>query len=181
MSSIKERVSELANDNCVQKGFLVFIGLLVVVYLFKWMTGRSEQFESGKQVVLESKQEEIPIAPPFVDNDVRTLMSGSGFIPQHDVIPPWGMDVDVNKYGIVDGLDDGAGGSMGLNYNLCSKSCCSEQWPTPFKLPYDKFVCSNKDNLIPNNYMCNNQWQDSGCVCMSKEQGNFISSRGNNA
>jgi hypothetical protein len=78
-------------------------------------------------------------------------------------------------------LDDGAGGSAGLQFNMCSKSCCSEQYPLPFKMPVDSAVCASKSEFVPNNYMCNNAWQDTGCVCMTKDQANFIGSRGGNA
>jgi hypothetical protein len=46
-------------------------------------------------------------------------------------------------------LDDGAGGEMSVQHNLCSKSCCSEQWPTPFKQKYDPYVCGNKSKFVP--------------------------------
>lgn len=175
---------ESLQDRSVQK-YLALVVLLIVAY-YLIAANKKENFNSEESptiVPLEVRQseQEIPIGSPYVNNDVRSRMSGSGFIPQKDVIPAWGMNVDTNKYGIVDGLDDGEGGSLGLNYNLCSKSCCSEQWPTPFKLPYDKFICGNKDKFMPSPYMCNNAWQDSGCVCLTKKQSNFLTERGTNA
>lgn len=136
----------------------------------------------GSPVVMEKRMsdEEIPIKPAYVDADVRSLMSGSGFIPPHDVIPAWGMNVD-SKVGIVDGLDDGAGGSLGLHYSLTSPACCADQWPVPFKLPYDKFVCENKYKFALNPHVGNNSWQNSGCVCMPKKTHEFLVNRGGNA
>jgi hypothetical protein len=48
-------------------------------------------------------------------------------------------------------------------------------------MPIDSTVCGSKDEFIPTNYSCNNAWQDSGCVCMTKKQSNFLGNRGNNA
>lgn len=78
-------------------------------------------------------------------------------------------------------LDDGNGGKSGLHTNLCSKACCSSQYPLPFNLKFEQSVCENKNNFVPNNIMCNNAWQDSGCLCLTKEQANNLYSRGGNA
>lgn len=77
-------------------------------------------------------------------------------------------------------LDDGAGGEMSIQNNLCSKSCCSEQWPTPFKMKYDPYVCQNKSEFVPSNTFCSNSFQDAGCLCLSKKQNQFIYNRGGN-
>lgn len=127
----------------------------------------------------ELKQEEIPIKPTFFDAGSGTVMSGSEFIPSQ-FLSPWYKAYTGNvKNQYL--LDDGADGAAGLQFNQCSKSCCSEQYPLPFKMPVDSSVCGSKDEFVPNNYTCNNAWQDSGCVCMTKKQANFIGSRGGNA
>lgn len=64
-------------------------------------------------------------------------------------------------------LDDGLGG---LPDNLCSRSCCADQWPTSFQDKNDPFVCANRDKFITSNIMCNNTFQDSGCMCLTKDQ-----------
>jgi len=94
------------------------------------------------------------------------------------VLPPWGQNP--NDYGHVDILDDGMNGNAGLNFNLCSKSCCSPQYPTPFPMPADPLVCSSEQEFVPTSYTCNNAWQDSGCLCMTKQQALFLNNRGNN-
>lgn len=166
---------------------IVAVALAYYFFVYSKKEGFSAEekalLEADSKLVLEKRMsdEEIQIKPTYVDNDVRSLMSGSGFIPQHDVIGPFNSFVDVNKYGIVDGLDDGEGGSLGLQYNLVSPACCSPQYPTSFKMPYDKFICNNKDQFAQNNYFGNNSWQNSGCMCLNKKQADFISSRGNNA
>ena len=116
-------------------------------------------------------KQELAVPVAYSDLDTRSIMAGSGFIPA-EYIPP---------YGEVDELDDGAGGNMGLHYNMCSPSCCSAQYPTPHKLPYDQKLCGSKD-LVPSSYMCNNAWNNSGCLCLrGQDQGKFLYSRGGNA
>lgn len=77
-------------------------------------------------------------------------------------------------------LDDGNNGNMVLTSSLCSKSCCSPQYPTPFSLPVDPMVCNSDKKFIPTNYTCNNGWQDTGCLCMTIDQAKFLGARGGN-
>jgi hypothetical protein len=97
----------------------------------------------------------------------------------NEFFPAWGDDS--YKYGDFDVLNDGANGNMGMGFNLCSKSCCSTQYPPPFGLPVDPLVCGSKKEFLPSIYTCNNGWQDSGCLCVTKEQTEFLNSRGKNA
>lgn len=78
-------------------------------------------------------------------------------------------------------LDDGQSGEGALTSNLCSKSCCAPQWPLPFKMQDDAFVCANKDNLVSSNYACNSTFQNAGCMCLTKNQAMNITTRGGNA
>jgi hypothetical protein len=127
----------------------------------------------------ELKQPDLQIKPTFFDAGSGVIMSGQEFIPTQ-FLSPWYKAYTGNvKNQYL--LDDGAGGSAGLQFNMCSKSCCSEQYPLPFKMPVDSAICNSKDKFVPNNYTCNNAWQDSGCVCMTEEQADFIGSRGGNA
>jgi hypothetical protein len=191
---------DFLNDKSVQK-FLLIVVVLVLLFWYK-NTHVNEGFaQSLSKLETSEPQNEIVIRPPIhnaagtvmsgsdfqgypSENDVRNLMvrdidTSSGDIPVNRVIPAWSAEID-GKIGIPHDLDDGEGGSLGLHYNLCSKSCCSDQYPTPFKMPHD-LACDNKDKYVPNNYSCNNSWQDSGCVCMTERQANFISNRGSNA
>lgn len=83
-------------------------------------------------------------------------------------------------------LDDGSSGEMSIQHNLCSKSCCSAQWPTPFKQKYDPYVCGARNadgtpvKFVPSNIMCNNSFEDSGCLCLTQEQSKFLYNRGGN-
>jgi hypothetical protein len=103
-------------------------------------------------------------------------MAGSGFVPQKDIIPPWGPN-----YNLVDGLDDGAGGDAGLLYNLTSPACCSAQYPTPHKMKVDPLVCGNKNEYVASPFTGNNSWQNAGCSCVSKDQLQFLTDRGGNS
>lgn len=90
-------------------------------------------------------------------------------LPLREVVPP-------NSYL----LDDGDNGKKGFHTNMCSKLCCSAQYPLPFKIDLDKRLCGVKD-LVPSNIMCNNAWQSSGCACVTKDQAEFMQNRGGNA
>lgn len=59
-----------------------------------------------------------------------------------------------------------------LLYNKCSLSCCSPQWPTPFQNSSNPFVCDKDGNnkYYASNYMCTNNTDSSGCLCISAKQ-----------
>lgn len=80
-----------------------------------------------------------------------------------------------NYYFIDNGLGD-----MSLSNNMCSKACCSKQWPVPFSLKPDPAVCQNLNEFVPTNIFCNNALQDAGCMCVTKKQANFLNNRGGN-
>lgn len=115
-----------------------------------------------------------------VDVQTGSIMSGPGFeaseISNPEGAPVSSEQIPANYYY----LSDGAGGEMSIQHNLCSKSCCSEQWPTPFKQKYDPYVCANKDKFVPSQIMCNNSFQDTGCACLTKKQAEFMYNRGGN-
>jgi hypothetical protein len=164
---------------------VVLLLLAVLVLILNFCSPNKEHLENTEveeSNAPESLTTEVPEKVKTNDNlpTTRNLMSGSGFIPPETVIPPWG-DTLTAGYGIADDLDDGGGGSFGLHNNLCSKSCCSEQYPLSFNMPTDELVCANKEKYVPTNYKCNNAWQDSGCVCLTEKQGQFLSDRGGNA
>lgn len=93
-----------------------------------------------------------------------------------NVIPPWSTDV-------VDPSNrkDGSLEIESIGYSMCSPSCCTPQYPVPFPNPTDPLVCQSKEELVPTALTCNNGFQRTGCYCMSKQQNDFLSSRGNNA
>lgn len=90
-------------------------------------------------------------------------------------------DINQNDIESMYMLDDGADGTLGLQNNMCSKSCCSPQYPTPFPMPFDPLVCASEQEFVPSNFSCNNADQNAGCMCITKEQSKFLGSRGGNA
>lgn len=100
------------------------------------------------------------------DNKIdTTLLDGVIEFGTDEIMPAWGTAQDDN---------------ISLGLNLCSKSCCSPQYPPPFAMPKDPLVCQSGDKYVPSSYSCNNGWQDSGCLCLKEEQAMFLSKRGNN-
>ena len=151
----------------IKYGILAFLVLVLVYYLIT--VPSEENFESSE------KQTEVMI-PALYDRETGKIVSGSEFLGVPDeVATAWGA-----SYGINENLDDGNDGIYGLNYSMCSKSCCSPQYPPPFEVDKDVVVDKMKGDFVPSPYSCNNAWQDSGCVCMTKNQKGFLSSRGGN-
>jgi len=53
---------------------------------------------------------------------------------------------------------------MGYNMEkiICSKECCSTQWPTSVNIKDPKI---NMKDYLPTNLSCNDGIHDTGCVC----------------
>lgn len=83
----------------------------------------------------------------------------------------------IKNYGIFD--EPIYNGYYGLNHNLCSKSCCSMQYPTPFLITTER--PKNIEKYVSSNYTCRNSYQDTGCLCMTKNQKRILETRGNNS
>lgn len=152
----------------IKYGILALVVLVIVYYL---ITVPKESFESfANDGVNEVK------VPALYNRETGQMVYGSEFLGVPDeVATAWGASFGTNE-----NLDDGNNGIYGLNYSMCSKSCCSPQYPPPFALDKDVVVDKMKGEFIPSPYNCNNAWQDSGCVCMTKNQQDFLSSRGGN-
>ena len=160
----------MMNENTVYIILLIiFIVLIFIAMCHNYI--KNEQFVNSS---LEMKQNvpDAPIVPPMVDTKMQTVMSGSGYLDAV-IYPPWSANME-------DAIDIGDD-SLRMEWNMCSKSCCSPQRPVPGQKPMDPFVAAIKKDLVPTQYMCSNAFQDSGCLCMTKKQGNFINHRGNNA
>lgn len=177
-------------DNAVSIVIIIII-VCVVSMLMKRVMGRegyapgvsvSPAPTSGAPVGKSTGTASTPTPSSSASMDVATgsIMDGPGFEASDstpvDGAPTQADAIPANYYY----LDDGAGGEMSIQHNLCSKSCCSEQWPTPFKQKYDPYVCANKDKFVPSQTMCNNSFQDTGCLCLTKKQQSFLYNRGGN-
>lgn len=67
-----------------------------------------------------------------------------------------------------------------LDLNVCSKSCCSGQWPTSIMMPLDPRV---KPGFVNTNLNCtgfNSGQHGVGCLCVSQDQFDYVANRGNN-
>lgn len=65
---------------------------------------------------------------------------------------------------------------LSLRNNPCSLSCCPYQY-LPFELDRTEL---NYADYVPTNIYCSTQYGSSGCMCMTKEQVEELSSRGGN-
>lgn len=182
------------SDFIVKLCLVVIIIILILVYVWpylskklnSWFCKSTEKFVNQNNFVDESvppqwKQEPVGgIRPPVYDAYTDKIEGGSLFIPQPMFYNTEGTLVQEGNVSTGNLRDLKGLGDEGLNFNLCSPSCCSDQWPVPFKMPVDKMTCQSKDKFVPTSYTCNNGWQDSGCLCMKKEQAEFINLRGLN-
>ncbi len=133
------------------------------------MFKNNEYFNDNEETILEEEQ--------LIDD---TYESEEQLVDEEDELDiPWMKNK--KNYGKIDMLDDGLNGDAGVNFNLCSKACCTQQYPPPFLTSLDNFVCNSDKKFVPTSYSCNNGYQDSGCLCMTEEQSKFIGSRGNNS
>ena len=115
---------------------------------------------------------------PFIDQRANVSSEGIGQVKGRiDGMFQHNLSTFPSNYYL---LDDGAQGEMSLQNNLCSKSCCGPQWPVPFKQSKDPYVCANKQKFVGSNMFCNNNFQDSGCLCLEKDQALFLYNRGGN-
>ena len=164
--------------------FILLLLICAVIWIFlpKFFTSNnSEMFTLQEQ---ETKEGTEPIPEdknlPYVNPKTGSLIDGPGFERGGDIegVTQEVMAKIPSNYYF---LDDGADGEMSIQHNLCSKSCCSAQWPTPFKQKYDPYVCGNeKSKFSPSNIFCSNSFQDSGCLCLTKKQAQFFYNRGGN-
>jgi len=178
----------LQNKQCFTTVVIVIAAIIAFYYIVypNINLGSSEGFNGEEQlaeIIPEPEQQDSN--NPHIDPNTGTIMDGPGF--EKGNMENAGSDVEGAPENIPSQipsnfyfLDDGADGEMSIQHNMCSKSCCSEQWPTPFKQKYDPYVCGNKDKFVGSNIFCNNSFQDSGCLCLSKKQSKFIYNRGGN-
>lgn len=165
---------------------VLFVCLLIalVLYLFCPSVYNTENFTEEEYIKLTAEEENKKKKnnnPKKYQSMLNELIEDSPFVGlPNELNAPW--EGGIKGYGKID--DDwmeNLNGDESLSFNMCSKSCCSPQYPTPFALPEDPLVCNSKDEFVPSSYTCNNGWQDSGCVCMTKKQSKFLGSRGGNA
>lgn len=76
-----------------------------------------------------------------------------------------------------------------IDTNKCSRSCCvNSGWPYPDQIKDKEISDKDMEKYIPSNYSCNfgsnnnsgSGSSGSGCVCFTKEDSNYLGSRGGN-
>jgi hypothetical protein len=111
------------------------------------------------------------------DNTTGTIMSGSQFMENTGIVAPlwippaWDPDAyGPSAKGDLDPAD--YENDPRMLYNKCSLSCCSAQYPLPFKADADPFVCdkNGKSKYLASDYTCTNNTGGTGCLCMSEKQ-----------
>lgn len=174
--------SNLFNKRNVTIGAVILLVVVAVVCLLWWMMPPKQQVgpvlmeespEMSPEAFEEMAQEEgageelvADRNKPYINPETGALLDGPGF--EKGDIDGVSQEVRENIPSNYYFLDDGAGGEVSIQHNLCSKSCCSEQWPTPFKQKYDPYVCQNGKRFSKSNYFCNNSFQDSGLKARSE-------------
>jgi hypothetical protein len=160
--------------------FLFVIGL-VYFYILK----PREAFEDSTianvnyAAAYNQSPDNMPERPTHYDKSTGEMVLDPNFV-QQPLDYAWGKPY-VDNSGETANADSINYSSVDLRNAPCSKSCCGPQYPTPFKLHNDENVCKNKDKLNSSNLMCNNEWQDVGCMCLTNKQTEFLASRGGNA
>lgn len=67
-----------------------------------------------------------------------------------------------------------------LDQNMCSIHCCKHvQWPVPFNTNDPNANPDLFKNYIGTNLSCNNGPTGGGCLCVTKENYEYLSNRGN--
>lgn len=113
-------------------------------------------------------------------NEYLTVCDGSTCSDAQEVVTQNesnSADTYINKGKVItDKIADQRVESASLLNARCSADCCDKQWPPPFALKNDTDVDTN--NIVPSGYMCNNSWNNTGCLCMTKNMNNILKNRG---
>jgi hypothetical protein len=152
---------------------IIIVGIvLVLAYLFM---NRSEGLENVKQTrggeTYNPRSFQPAIAEQADDERYIPLPTEAEY--------PWSKNT--GNYGEADILDDGANGNLSFGYNLFSKACCSSQYPPPHSITPSDYVLISGKEYYPTSYKGSSNWEDSGCMCLDKEQMIHLSTRGGNS
>ncbi len=150
---------------CASVLMCLLIVAVLIIYLFPIV---GENFDSH-------------ITTSTYDPETQSIQSGHLFIPQPIYISAQGEYISATKDSeMKDATEAGVmiPGNYGIDSDICSKSCCNNQWPLPFKIPIEESVCNSKQDFFPSNITCNNSYDDAGCLCMTKKQKDILENRG---
>ena len=65
-----------------------------------------------------------------------------------------------------------------VDTNICSAKCCGSQYPVSFDIKKDNRVIDGK--YVPTNFTCTGH-HGTGCVCITKDQRDYLADRAENA
>jgi hypothetical protein len=166
----------MVDFQCENKEIIFFIvAVLIIFLLINKRNMRRHNLRNNCYENLENVSGEF-YNPQNFQKNIAHQVNDDDFIPlPNNAEGPW--DINAKGYGESYALEPV---EYGLNYNMCSKSCCSQPYPTPFGLKPDEFVEKSGKKFIPSPYTCNNGWQDSGCLCLEPKQSVFLNRRGTN-
>jgi hypothetical protein len=176
-------ISEIYKNNSGKITIMLAVINIVLATLLLWALKTRDGFRPDMVQVLnlprDYNQKEIQLKNlPNREPGTEIIESGRDFISNKKYYSPWGAMINLEHPSQDRESQINTDTAVnGLNNNRCSLSCCSKQWPLPFKLSTDG---EDLTGNIPNNYTCNNGLQDSGCLCMTKPQADFLDSRGTN-
>lgn len=159
---------------------LVMVGVILLI-VFLLMRNNNEGMGNilGNQIG-RAGQKQCTYNPQAYQPAIAEEVEDNNFIPlPTEVEYPWSRNT--GNYGEADILDDGANGNLSFTHNLFSKACCSSQYPVPFSLSPSDMVLMADQEFVPTSIKGSNSWQDSGCMCMTKEQALHLNRRGGNS
>ncbi len=179
------------NDCFSERNVTIFLMMILGLVAIMWFMAAMKDDGTGiktsegfyeKFAAVDDKAQQNKL--PVIDVQTGILLDGPGF--EKD-------DRKGGLEGVLEGvhgripsnfyfLDDGVDGNAGLQNNICSPACCATQWPVPFMTETNAQICENTDNFVKSQYMCQNDSGSgqSGCMCITKDQRNFLMSRGGN-
>lgn len=86
---------------------------------------------------------------------------------------------DLNK--IKEKFANNSGEIKKLDRNICSKQCCNHsQWPVPHDAKSGPIPKDKLKDYIGTNMSCN-FGEGSGCLCVTKDDFNYLANRGGNS
>jgi hypothetical protein len=159
----------------------IILGSIIIVVVSIWWYRNNEHFDNN---IMLPKNQLVPqlTEPTTYDPITGTIMTSPDFIPNY-IEPAWSTkpssdNQNIEKNNIMEFATNLGNDTMA--FNRCSKACCSKQYPLPFHLPIDKDLQNNINDFVPSRFTCNNNWEDTGCLCMTKKQSDNLAERGNN-
>ena len=163
----------------------VIVVIIVVIIILWWWNGSSSESFVNENIILPDNPLVPQISGPTqYDPQTGTMMTSPDFIPQH-IEPAWSekqsTDYQAPDLSKVYSMDTATNlGKDTMAFNMCSKSCCSKQYPVPFEMPVNPEVAANMKDFVPSRFTCNNYWEDAGCLCITGKQSDNLANRGGN-